>query len=336
MPTFTRDYDADAEFIGPATSTFLVSSANPSVYLDPVTFDSVVSGGAQTPTGTVAFYRGIIIQSMPAMVNGAAQYIAPGASLTLGSQTFFARYSGEFQGYDASDSAPLIQVVKALTTTVLESSLNPSFFGDEVIFTATVTTDFGTITGTVTFKDGDTVLSVVPLVAGVGQYTTSSLTVGDHVISATYSGDGEHFESDDELTQVVLPPTSMTLVANPNPACVGDQVTLIATVTPSSATGTVSFYDGVTLIGDATLVAGVAILYINDFALGTHALTAQYPGDETHEPAEAAVTLEIIDDPEQCEPEPPSTCGFVDPDDHCTVECTTFPTCGTPVFQNDD
>jgi hypothetical protein len=63
-----------------------------------------------------------------------------------------------------------------------------------VTFTATVTAvapGAGTRTGTVTFKDGATVMGTGTLNAsGQATYTTSSLTVGSHVITAVYGGDG--------------------------------------------------------------------------------------------------------------------------------------------------
>lgn len=81
---------------------------------------------------------------------------------------------------------------KAPTTTAVTSSLNPSNLGQSVTFTATVTSSFGTPTGTVQFKDGGTNLgSAVTLNgSGVAQFTTSALTAGSHTITADYSGDG--------------------------------------------------------------------------------------------------------------------------------------------------
>ncbi|MBD0369797.1 MAG: PQQ-dependent sugar dehydrogenase [Pyrinomonadaceae bacterium] len=82
-------------------------------------------------------------------------------------------------------------VVKANTTTTVASSSNPSVFGQSVTFTATVTSASGTPTGAVQFKDGANNLgSPVALNAsGVATFTTSSLTVGTHTITAEYGGD---------------------------------------------------------------------------------------------------------------------------------------------------
>ena len=75
--------------------------------------------------------------------------------------------------------------------TSLTSSVNPSAYGATVTFTAVVSGSGGTPTGTVTFKDGSTVLGSAAL-NGSGQaaLAVSSLSVGSHAITASYGGDG--------------------------------------------------------------------------------------------------------------------------------------------------
>lgn len=48
--------------------------------------------------------------------------------------------------------------------------------------------------------------------------------------------------------------TSVSLTVTPNSAFVGNSVTLVATVSPNSSTGSVTFYDGTTVLGSAPLV----------------------------------------------------------------------------------
>ena len=47
----------------------------------------------------------------------------------------------------------------------------------------------GMASGTVTFRDGSTVLGTVTLVNGVATFSTSSLSMGSHSITAIYNGD---------------------------------------------------------------------------------------------------------------------------------------------------
>ena len=62
-----------------------------------------------------------------------------------------------------------------------------------VTFTATVTGNGDTPTGTVTFKDGETTLGTGDLDdTGKATYTTSTLGIGPHTITAAYNGDGSY------------------------------------------------------------------------------------------------------------------------------------------------
>ncbi len=75
------------------------------------------------------------------------------------------------------------------TTTVVTSSENPSFFGDNVTFTATVT-GTGTPTGSVNFViDGGAPINVA-LTAGVAQYATSALSIATHTVEGDYLATG--------------------------------------------------------------------------------------------------------------------------------------------------
>lgn len=73
--------------------------------------------------------------------------------------------------------------------------------------------------------------------------------------------------------------TTTTLSVSPNPVVFGDNVTLQAQVTPSTATGTVTFFDGQSPIGTSSLVNGTATLTVNNLSVGSHSLSAVYNGD---------------------------------------------------------
>jgi Big-like domain-containing protein len=77
----------------------------------------------------------------------------------------------------------------------LVSSPNPSTQGQPVRFVVSVAaglTGQRIPTGTVTLKDGSTVLAVLNLSHGGAQYITSSLGVGAHTITAFYSGNSNY------------------------------------------------------------------------------------------------------------------------------------------------
>ena len=75
------------------------------------------------------------------------------------------------------------------TSAAVASSLNPSNVGDNVTFTATVTSSGGTPSGSVEFFDGATSLGTASL-NGSGQaaVSTAALTSGSHNITAVYQG----------------------------------------------------------------------------------------------------------------------------------------------------
>lgn len=78
---------------------------------------------------------------------------------------------------------------QATPTGLLTSSANPSFLSNAVILNAAFSSAAGTPTGTVSFYDGTTLLGQTTLSSGAASYRTSTLSAGQHSISASYEGD---------------------------------------------------------------------------------------------------------------------------------------------------
>jgi YVTN family beta-propeller protein len=93
----------------------------------------------------------------------------------------------------------------AATKTGLKTSGSPSQQGQPVTFTAEVTSKYGPIPDgeTVTFYDGNNLMGTGQLTGGVATYTTSTLSVGKHVIEAAYPGDNAYAASTKTVNQVV-------------------------------------------------------------------------------------------------------------------------------------
>lgn len=80
-----------------------------------------------------------------------------------------------------------------------------------------------------------------------------------------------------------LTSTSTSLSASNTTPVAGTNITLTATVSPSSGpTGTVSFYDTGTLLGSSALSSGTATWPVNGITGGVHGYTATYSGDSTY------------------------------------------------------
>jgi hypothetical protein len=73
--------------------------------------------------------------------------------------------------------------------------------------------------------------------------------------------------------------TTVTLSTSPNPSVFGAPVVLAATVTPSSATGRVTFFDGVNILGTKPVSSGAVSLSTVLLSAGSHKLTAYYRDD---------------------------------------------------------
>ncbi len=87
--------------------------------------------------------------------------------------------------------------------------------------------------------------------------------------------------------------SSTSLLVSPNPDTTGAPVTFTATVTPSAATGSVTFMDGVNVEGTAPLNGGVATLTVS-LPSGNQSLTAVYTGDTVYGQSTSPVVLDSI------------------------------------------
>ena len=303
----TASYSGDATFAGStssavtqtvnraSTATALTSSLDPSVFGQQVTFTATVSPFSG-PTGTVQFFDGVNPLGTVALSGGSASFVT--STLAVGTHFITATYNGD-TNFGSSTSSSLTQTVSASTintTTALTSSLNPSVYGQQVTFSATVSPSSGA-TGTVTFMDGASILGASGLNAsGVATFSTSTLGVGLHSITAQYAGDGSHTGSTSPaLSQTVnKAPTTTTLTSSSNPSKSGGAVTFTATVSPSTATGTIQFFDGSTLLGTAALSSGHASLSTSSLAGGRHSITAVYSGDARFAASTSAVLTQNV------------------------------------------
>jgi hypothetical protein len=167
------------------------------------------------------------------------------APLPPGMYSLTAHYSGDAT-YAASVSNTLKVTFGAVGVHVaVTSSANPSYIGEDVTLTATISGLFGAPTGSVVFSDGSTALATVQVSNGVASYKGSFSTAGNHTITTAYSGDANNLTASGTLTQTVDAPltvgagsggsTSLTVAS-------GQSVTTQVSVTGAAGFGgTVNF-----------------------------------------------------------------------------------------------
>jgi sugar lactone lactonase YvrE len=280
------------------TSTALASSLTPSIAGTPVTLTATVTGTGGIPTGTVTFLSGATTLGTGALNARGVATLAT-SSLAVGQDTLTAVYGGDSKD-TASTSPALLQTVQiATTSTTLASTANPSMFGASVTFTATIATNGGAATGTVTFKDGSVVLGTAPVNTGTAIFSLSTLALGMHSITAAYSGDALNASSQSSaLSQQVLEAGAATLASSANPSIAGASVSFTATISsPQSVavTGTVTFKDGSAVLGTVSVgTAGSAAFSTAALAVGQHTIVAVYSGDSLNQAATSNTLLQIV------------------------------------------
>ncbi len=268
----------------------------------PVSFNATVAPvapGAGTPTGTVTFTINGARLGTPVVVtggpSGSTATSASISSLNPGTYTLTATYSGD-NNFLTSSGTSGQPVTVAQTTTTLVVSPNPVQLNQPLTLTATVAPvapGSGTPTGTVDFYNGANLLGSKTLSGGVASITLSSLSPGAHSLTAAYLGEADYAASTSApvAETVGVIPTTTAVASGPTPSSFGQPVTLTATVAPvapgtGTPTGTVSFYNGSTLLGTGTLAAGgggdQASLVVSSLPVGSNAISATYSGDPNY------------------------------------------------------
>ena len=299
-----------------------ISTQNPSVFMQPVSFAATVMpafpGGA-TPSGTMEFTdNGKDISGCGSVMlsNGQAQCPTL-TNLSVGQHTIGAKYSGD-GNYLASPVGTLTQVVdKANTTTTLVSEINPSDVNQFVLFTATISGQYGGApSGQVTFTSNGKSIDCpqpVKLVSQQATCNTQKLGVGTNTIIAMYDPHGDpSFNSSDNsknpLQQVVGPtPTTTTVLTSLNPSVSEQTVTFTITITPqfhnsTSPGGSVDITD--TTTNPATAVPGCTGLPVTNgqaacstvaLQSGVRSLSVNYNGDPSFQPSATGLTQTVQD-----------------------------------------
>lgn len=192
------------------------------------------------------------------------------------------------------------------SATTLTSSAEPGTVGQPVSFHAFVDpTDGG---GTVSFaSDGAPIAGCenLPFLSGGGTdweagCTTSSLPLGTHYITATYSGDSAYAGSSASLDETIVVATTTTVTAAHSTINQYNADSLTAVVRSSDSGGTVDFTQDGTPVPGCTGLALTAITGAYKAVCqqkwtvpGTFAIAANYSGDAAYGASSGTTTLTV-------------------------------------------
>jgi CSLREA domain-containing protein len=271
-PTDTTKYSTPA----PAQVPLTVNQAQPTLAWTPATTIGYGTSLSALLNATASFGGNAVAGSFAytaTPTGGTAAAVTGATVLTEGTYTLGVTFtpSSTTNYKTATGTSPLTVTGQTLTvsannTTKVYGTANPTFTGSVTgaVNGDTFTETFST-TATVTSTVG--AYPIVPAATGanLSDYT---VVVDDGTLTVTQAG------------------TTTTLTASSNSINPGASVTLTATVasaTTGTPTGTVSFYNGSTLLGTGTLAAGasgdVATLATTALPSGSQTITAVYGGD---------------------------------------------------------
>ncbi len=256
-------------------------------------FSSTYLGGGELDLGYAiaadsvgdAYVTGLTQSSSFPTTHGALQ-------VTCGGTGFSCRYDGD---------AFLTKIqMTAVTTSSISSSLNPIAYGQQTMFNGIVSSGKNVPPDgeQLSFRVGSKALGFGVLTGGSASFTISTLKVGTTAVTAVYTGDSNFVGSTSKpLKQVVTKATTTTaLSSSQNPSHSGQSVTFTATVTPQfsgTPTGTVSFYDGATLLKSVALSAATAKYTTTKLTSGSHTITATYNGSTSFTGSTTSLTQTV-------------------------------------------
>lgn len=260
------------------------------------------------PSGTVQFFNGATSVGTASVTSSITLNVTSTASLSTTVGASSAVYSGDANFLGSTSSSMTQPPTKLATGVSLSSSPNPSIAGQSVTLTANVFPSSPSLnnaslapTGTVSFLDSTTPLGQVTLTTAMASFTATFTTAGPHFLSAHYSGDSNY-----------LPSSSAGYGQTVNPVSGALGVLSLTPSTPTASYGQqVAFFVGVTgsgfatpggqgvLLDGATVVAGWewdlnSAQVIVSLPVGTHQLSAAWPGDSNLPPAVSPVLTYIV------------------------------------------
>jgi hypothetical protein len=281
------------------TTTNIQSPAPPAAGSGIVTLTAkvgVVAPGSGSATGKITFLDGNTAVGSVIVINGTATL--QHAKFAAGSHYLRAVFAGT-GAYAGSSSAVIRYTVAAPTSTSLLATA--AAFGQTTLLKAIVsvlTPGFGNANGTVTFKDGTTVLGSAIVLNGVATLGVK-LPTGPHMLSATYAGNSAFATSTAAplpyAVTKAMPVLTLKSSAFPKAGALVTLTTIAGAATSGSTgpTGSILLMDGAAIVGAGTITNGLVTIQTTKLAKGTNVLKATYGGDANYLAGSASLTLSV-------------------------------------------
>jgi hypothetical protein len=226
----------------------------------------------------------------------------------VGSHSITAVYDGD-GSYNSAAGNGTHSVILIPTTSTVSATPNPAIGGQQAITLQTITIypdlPLGTATkrqqptGTVQFFDNGSLLGTAPIAATeLAQLTVLSMTVGSHVLTASYSGDANYTGSNaSRFTETLVAPFSALFVSGNNDATAAQSVTYAAVVmnplNQPQQTGTVTWTSNGTVLGTSQVGANGSTSLTATFPTpGVYAVVVAYSGNQ--QPGTATVAQTVL------------------------------------------
>ncbi len=169
------------------------------------------------------------------------------------------------------------------STTTLSSSLNPSAVGEGVTFTAVVSGQSGTPTGTVTFDVSGDESTGIALSGGQATFPSTFNDTGSATVTASYSGDSVYAPSTSAAFSQSVDPDMVTISGSPQEPLTqngsGDYVAVVTITNTGNLTiSSLQVTIAGTTLGSGSLLSAPAA--VTNLAAGANAtVTLTFPPD---------------------------------------------------------
>jgi hypothetical protein len=277
---------------------------------------TTISWNATTPDGTNVTFQAAASNSPAGPFNfvgpdgTAGTFFTSGASLAQFNGNRYLKYKAVLSTTSSAVTPTLHDV-----TVCYENSLPPTLtvspasgtYGGTVDLSATLTEGGNPIPGKIIafslngdFDPSNEAITDENGVATVEDASIVGINAGTYPngVGAIFAGDATYASASGTNTLTVNRiSTSTSVSSNNNPSAGNEPVTFTATVTTGAGipTGTVTFKDGATPLGNGNIVSGQATL-TTSLSQGSHSITAEYNGDTNHDISiSPALTQEVTE-----------------------------------------